>query len=932
MRIRVLGPVTAIAGGTGVPLGGPKPRTLLALLAMHAGSVVSFDRVVDALWGDRPPGQARAAIYTYVSALRRALPIVRRNSGYLLAVDDIDLHAFDSLVGEGRLAAAGGAFAQAAGCFEAALAQWNGPPLGGAQGDWAEHERVRLDELRLAAFEDLVDARLALGRAEALVSELVAAVAEHPLRERLRGQLMLALHATGRQADALACYREGRDLLTDEHGVEPGPALRAVHDRVLQNDEPAPMSRPSQLPFDIADFTGRHTYVQQIRAAVADESTTRLCAVYGKPGAGKSTLIRHVAHQVRDDFPDGQLYVSMRAVGNDTDGTLGAFLRALGVATVPTCRLEREHLYRTLLADRRVLVVLDDVAHERHVRALLPGGRHCAALISSRERLDALPGAVQVDLPVFELTEALDLLTEVVGPQRTEVEPGAAAEIVRLCGRLPLAVRIAGGRLAARPHWPLNRLAERLSHRRQVLRELMLGDLEVRGSIELSYEGLAERERTALRRLALLDVSSFSSGLVGPLLDTDADTSERVVEQLVDAQLLDLVTGDGRLRYEIHELVGALARERGAAEESLPATREVATRVAEFLLTHVREAKEQTRFVERLGELDLTALATELATTLCSAHFSVRNLFGPWWRTHQAVLVAAQRCGDRLSEARTLFGLGWLRYEEDRFDEAADYYEQALTVFGLVTDEASVRGTARTRLALSTVQRDRGRLKESRRSLELVLAGLDETDDLHAEALHALGRVLTDLGDLVAAENACTGAVIAYRARRDRRNGALAQRSLGLVHRAAGRLDEAARLAEEALTTLRALGDRLMAAYAAQSLAKVRIRQGKGEQVRGDLLDRLSVCTTMRDGFGQALMLRTLGELEAAAGRREQARDYFGRALVQWSSLELPVWRARTLRDLAAVVGEPAFEAEAQELFARHGCREAGETAVFQVI
>lgn len=931
MRIRVLGPVTATAGGTEVPLGGSKPRTLLALLAVHAGTVVSVGRVVDALWGERPPGQARAAIYTYVSALRRAVPIDRHNGGYLLAVDDIDLHEFERQVSAGRLAAADGVFPQAAACFEAALGQWRGAPLEGAQGTWADQERFRLEELRLAAFEDLVDARFALGRTESLVSELVAAVSLHPVRERLRGQLMLALHGTGRRADALACYREGWELLRDEHGVEPGPALRAIHDRVLRDTGPAPVTIPRQLPFDIADFTGRQPFVDRIRVALAGETAMRLCAVYGKPGAGKSTLIRHVAHHVRESFPDGQLYVSMRAVGNDTEGTMSAFLRALGVSNVPTSPMERESLYRTVLSDRRVLVVLDDVAHERHVLPLLPGGRNCAVLISSRERLDALPGAVQVDLPVFAEHEALDLLTRVVGAHRTDAEPAAAAGIVRLCGRLPLAVRIAGGRLAARPHWPLTRLADRLSHRRQVLGELMLGDLEVRGSIELSYEGLAEGARTALRRLALLDLSSFTGALVAPLLDTGADTAERVVERLVDAQLLDVVAGAGQLRYEIHDLVGALARERGAAEESQAATREVATRVGEFLLVHGREAEHQTAFVERLSELDLTALAAELAASLCDARFSVHNLFGQWWRTHTAVLVAAQRCGDRLSEARMLFGLGRLRYEEDRFDDATDYYERALAAFDRCA-ETSAPGIARTRLALSTVQRDRGLLVEARRSLELVLSGLDVADELCAEALHALGRVLTDQGDLDGAEFACICAMSTYLACGDSRNAAVAQRSLGLVHRAAGRLEAAEWCAANALTTLCDLGDRLMAAYAAQSLAKVRIRQGRGDQVRADLLDCLTVCTSMRDGFGQALMLRTLGELEAAAGRRAEARDYFGRALVQWSALELPVWRARTLRDLAVLAGEPAFEAQAQELFERHGCREAAERGVAQVV
>ncbi|WP_106193040.1 AfsR/SARP family transcriptional regulator [Umezawaea tangerina] len=1002
MEFRVLGPVEAYRSGTAVPVGGPKPRTLLALLAVHAGRVVSQEQLVDAVWGDDPPEQTRAAVYTYVSTLRRAFGddadvLGRSGGGYLLdaASDLVDLHVFTAEVGAGRRALAEGDIEEAAARFTAALSVWRGPALGGAQGAWAEAERSRLEELRLAALEDRVDADLAIGRGDALVPELSAAVTAHPLRERLRSQLMLALYQSGRQADALACYQEGRRVLLDELGLEPGQALRSTHDRILRADDgptapaasrpdaaepPVVPHRPSQLPFDIADFTGRSAEVAELTGHLSAEGTAvRLCAISGKPGAGKSTLAMHVAHAVRAHFPDGQLYATLRgvqAVRADPAEVLAGFLRALGVAdaAIPADLDERARLYRTLLADRRVLVVLDNAADERQVRPLLPGGAACAVLVTSRERLGALGGASQLDLSVLDDAAAFELLDRVIGDGRAAAEPDAAHDLVRLCGRLPLAVRIAGARLAARPHWKLSRLAERLRVQRRVLQELTMGDLEVRGSLALSYDGLAERERAALRRIGLLDVSTFGGWLVAPLIDCSPEDGEEVVERLVDAQLLDVVTSDesGALRYQLHDLTRAFARERGEAEESGAEVRAACTRAAECWLALVETAgqrmphatlevsaqpstssylgqdltdelltdpeawfdAEQTDLVgvvERISELDLTDIATRLAAALCSSRFSVRNLFGQWWRTHSAALEAARRVGDRDGEARLLAGLGWLRYEQDRFDEAALYYEQALEAYAHTSD---AHGQASARLALSTVQREHGLLAKSRESLDLALAELRALGEPHAvaQAVHELGRVLTEQGELDAALEACERTLATYESFGDRRGTAIAHRSLAIVHRAAGRYDEAARRGEVAVDTLRRLGDRLMSAYAVQALAKVRIRQGRGDAVRSDLLECLATCNDMQDGFGQALLLRTLGELELAVGRPEVAHRYLERSLQWWTALGLPVWRARTLRDLATVqaaLGEADASdrtwAEALSIFERHGCREARE-------
>lgn len=1000
MEFRVLGQVEALVSGEPVPLGGPKPRTMLALLAAQAGRVVPLEQLIDAVWGEDPPEQARAAIYTYVSTLRRKLAaadgaevIVRTGGGYRLeaSFDQIDLHVFVRETAAARRARAEDKLSQAVAHFDTALGLWRGTALGGAQGTWADNERTRLEELRLAALEDRVDADLAMGRGEAIVVELTTAVAGQPLRERLRAQLMLALHQAGRQADALECYQDGRRALLDELGLEPGPVLRGAHEQILRTepvavqkepeDEPVRTARaPSQLPFDIADFTGRVVEVATLRTRLAEESTgSRLCAIFGKPGAGKSTLAMHVAHRVREHFPDGQLYASLRgvrAVRPDPVEVLAAFLRALGVAdsAIPDEPDERARLYRTMLADRRILVVLDDVADEKQVRPLLPGGHTSAVLVTSRERLSALDGAAHLDLRVLADDEAMQLLDRVVGGDRVAAEPEAAREIVRLCGRLPLAVRIAGARLAARQRWQLSRLVDRLQVQRRVLQELSIGDLEVRGSLALSYDDLPERERMALRRLGLLDVSSFGGWVVAPLLGCSAFDAEDVVERLVDAQLLDVSTTDGSdaLRYQIHDLTRAFARERGEAEETVETIRTAAARAAECwlglveaagsrmpnatfdaersdLLSRYLEAgqvdeivadpeswfdAEQSGLVgvvERVSELDLTDVATRLAAALCSSRFAVRNLFGQWYRTHTAALAAARRAGDRLGEARLLAGLGWLRYEQDRFDESAGYYEQALAAYEQSGDR---RGLATTRLALSTVQREHGQLAAARSSLEQVLTELRLPEDrlAIAQAWHGLGRVLTEQGELDAGLAACERASAEYEEIGDQRGWAIALRSVGIVHRAAGRLEQAEHWSARAVEVLSGIGNKLASAYVVQALAKVRVRQGRGDELRDDLLACLNTCNEMQDGFGQALMLRTLGELDHAAGRYADARRFLDRALQWWDALGLPVWRARTLRDLAATLdglGESAAAdrawAEALGVFELHGCREARE-------
>lgn len=992
MEFRLLGPVEAVLDGAPVALGGPKPRALLAALALNCGRAVTPDHLIGWAWNDEPGENARNALYTYISTLRRALAaepdremIVRSAAGYTLDVDvaQVDVHAFTRQVAIGRRALAEGRPETAARLLGEALSRWRGEPLGGLSGLRAEAERARLEEARQAADEDRLDAELALGRGDRLVAELIATVGERPLAERSRAQLMLALSQAGRVEDALACYREGRQVLLDELGVEPGHELRQAYERIVRA-EVTPRTTAAappvlhQLPADIADFTGRTGDVERLCAHLRAGTGTavRLCAISGKPGAGKSTLALRVAHLVRDEFPGGQLYANLEGVHArpaDPAEVLAGFLRALGIpdATLPENTDDRARLFRSTVDGRRILVVLDDAGSEQQVRPLLPGGPDCAVLVTGRERLTGLAGSLHRDLPVLTAAESVTLLGRIAGPERANAEHADAVRIVRMCGHLPLAVRIAGARLAARPQWPLARLAERLQAQHRVLAELAIGDLEVRGSLALSYDGLAEAERVALRRLGRLEVHGFASWLVAPLVGCSLAEADDLVENLVDSQLVDAadVEGTDTGRFRLHDLTRAFGRERAEAEENDAEIRAAVTRIAECYLMLVGEAATRTpnsaysgelsaavssyldsalierlladprawfdleqatlvSVVERAAELDLSDVAIRLAATLCTSSFALNNQFSQWWHTHTVALAAGRRAGDRAGEGRLLAGLGRLRAEQDRYEESASYYEQALRAY---QDAGHVPGQASTYLALSSTHREQGRLQDSLANVEQALRMLTEPQEL-ARAHHGHGMTLTEIGALPEAMESFETALAAYTTIGRQIHGeALVLRSIAIVHRAAGRLSEASAAAQEAVGWLRSTGDRLMLAYATQTLAKVRIRQGLGESVRADLRECLATCHAMQDGFGQGLMLRTLGELESAVGDPDAARPLLERSLQWWQALRLPLWRARTLRELAVVLaasgddGANAAWAEASSLFRAHGSREASE-------
>ncbi|TYB64830.1 tetratricopeptide repeat protein [Nonomuraea sp. PA05] len=992
MEFRLLGPVEVWDGAERVPLGGPKPRALLASLLLSPGRVVSVDRLVDLIWSDRAPGTARDLIQTYVSALRRRLRpevIVTRPPGYLLRLDGerFDLQVFEQLVADGRLAAEAGRYEDAEQALRAAAGLWRGPALGGI-GEALQAEAARLEELRLAAVEERIAAELLLDRHGDLVAELTALVAAHPTRERIRGQLMTTLYRLGRSAEALAVFDEGRVRLAEELGLDPGPELRALQEAVLRGDPSLSGAAPpylrrqfvaKQLPPDVPDFTGRADVVGELTKLLsASRTAPPVVIVSGKGGVGKSAVTVHVAHRVAERFPDGQLFADLRGT-SDTPATdqevLGRFLRALGVEheAQPESAAERADLYRSLLAQRQVLVVLDDARSEQQIRPLLPGEAGCAVLVTSRGRLAGLAGAQLVDLDMLDGDAALALFGAVAGADRVAAEPEAAREIVRLCGLLPLAVRTVGARLATRRHWALATMAVRLTDERRRLDELTAGDVEVRASVSLSYRLLDEQARTAFRRLGLLGVPDFAPWIIAPLLDVPAADADDVAERLVDAQLVDFTAIDatGQPRYRLHDLLRVFAAECAetddtAAERAAAVTRtlgswlwlvdtigartpsgEVVLRggyasarpvdglVAERAAADPAawldaEAPGLTVAVSRAAAMNLDVAACDLAAALSFSHVFDANRRGEWHASHQAALAAARRAGNRSGEALLLAGLGHIHYRLDRFDEVHEYLSAALPLFAATGD---VRGEAVALAGMGGACREQCRMREGLGYLTrstAIFRGLGDHTAIGATSRMA-AAIHLELGAYEAAWPLLDQALEAYRRVGSRRGEALTLRTTSLVHRALGDYAVAAGLSAQALELFRAIGDSHLAAFAVQSLVKARIRQGDGAGLPL-LVDALEVCRNHFDRFGEALLQRTIGELHLANGQLDLAEAHLLRSIAISEELRTPLPVARAKRDLAAVLaarGDGAVAelviAEAAAVFARHGAREAGE-------
>ncbi|MFG2057047.1 BTAD domain-containing putative transcriptional regulator [Micromonospora sp. NPDC048930] len=986
----ILGPLEVRGRSGPVPLPGARQRIVLAALLLRRNRVVSVDELIDGLWPERPPATAREQVLTVVSALRRQLGdngrpgvdrlLVTRSPGYLLRVGDgqLDVARVERLVREAEredLAPQPRAVA-----LRAALALWRGPALADVPAPFATAEAHRLAELRLAILVRVIDLELTLGRHAALVPELTRLVEEHPLRERLRGQLMIALDAVGRTAEALEVYRDGRRRMADELGIEPGTELRQLERAILAGTRPRadagqpappsrpetgpepapvpdqdpgppppPVARPAQLPADLADFTGRGTEVDELRrrltSAAATATAVPVAVVSGKPGVGKSALAVHVAHLLRSDFPDGQLYVDLHGTQDRPQqpaDVLGRALVALGThrAAIPDDLEERILLYRSVTAERRVLVVLDEAASAAQVRPLVPGGSGCAVLVTSRSDLADVAGVHHLDLDVLPDADALALLRATVGAERVAAEPAVAARLVELCGWLPLAVRIVGARLAARPHWSLRRMADRLADQHR-LDELHHGDLEVRASLELSFRGLDPHADAAAQLLALLAAPSFPTWVAGAVLQRPVAVAEALIDQLVQHRIVEYAGQDalGQDRYRFHDLVRLLLRERaearideadrrtavvaglnawlgyalsamrGLPDKQFPGLEPAITGTA-LLDPTVRSAaaSDPVSWYEAESESLLAGVRQAYDLGLDELCGALTHVLGPFlemrgavdaWRSVNALAeAAAERAGDRRMTALAM--LYRSRADEYRaLPDAARCAETAAELFAALDDDC---GQAHALNRLTYLQGYLGHLPQARESAERALVLAERVGSLWctARARQHLGAIEREHGRLREAEQQLRRALDLYTACDSRSSQADVMNGLARVYHDAGRFADAIELLTTTLSIFRELRDPYGEVITLYRFAGIHLAAGRDAEAVVAAEQALAIAEAMRYATGTVEALTVLASVRRRAGRLAAAAELLTSAISVGRN-EGERWLGKTLLTLGDV-------------------------------
>jgi DNA-binding SARP family transcriptional activator len=926
MRFRLLGPLEVRAGEDWQGIGAPKWRSVLAALLINAGQIVPVDVLINEVWGDTPPAKAGNLISIYVLRLRRLLGdtdsslLVTRAPGYLLrlAPGDTDVQVFETLLRDGGRAYADGDPGRAAAQLAEAVALWHGTPLADVPATTlVETESERLAELRLDAAELRIKAELACGSHAQVIPELRRLLADHSLREGLWLLLMQALDGAGRHAEALDAYGQARSVIAEELGVDPGAELRQFYAHLLAEDEerasdigdapgsisagtvapssgppgsapvPAeavrPRSVPAQLPADVADFTGRDDQVKHLSDVLSspslddDPGVVRIALVAGSGGLGKTSLAVHSAHRVRASFPDGQLYVDLfGATANPLPAgdVLARFLRDLGVdgRDIPVGEDERAARYRTVLAGRRLLVVLDNARDAAQVRPLLPGSASCAVLITTRSRMPDLASTRLVDLNVLDDDEALALFTRIVGDERAAAEPEATAELLLACAGLPLAIRICAARLATRSSWTIRAMAGRLRDEHRRLDELRVGDMAVRASFEVSFaslpagtqaDGIAPAE--AFRLLGLWQGPSISSAAAAALFGTPDYLAEDALEILVDAHLLESTTAD---RYKFHDLLRVYSSERAVADLPGPARDDA---VGRLLRWYMRTADAASIAVsphtynlplasadadspplgftgsdealswydsERVNIVAATRQASvsgrhEIAWRLPAPLFWVfyhRDNWVDLVTTHRIALASARQAGDRQGEAWVLNNLG-VALATTGHSEGIGLLEQALAIRREIGDRM---GEAQAANNLADAYQRLGRAAEA-------LGPLQRALDLNRQAGNRYGEgvALVNLGecllDLDRADEAIDGLQQARRtfAEIDYPDGAgFATYWLGRCSASLGRDAEALDYLHQALASHQAAGNRLRQAVTLRFLGRIQARTGLAAEAR----------------------------------------------------------------------------------------------------
>ncbi|MFB9237533.1 tetratricopeptide repeat protein [Plantactinospora siamensis] len=958
VTVRLLGPVEVRADGGAVALGPAKQKALLAALAIDVGHPVPVRTVMERLWDD-PPAGARSSLYSYVARLRQVLrgitgrgaplDIATGSGGYMLRASPqaVDLARYTASIARARQTTHP---AERAELFSQAIEVWGGEPLADVAGAWAANLRAALTEQQVGVMTDWAESELACGRPDSVVNRLPIFLERHPLVEPLLAAFLQALAMQGRSAEALDRYARYRERLIEELGADPGPRLAQIHAAILRNEVPTrqwPGERPPataeattrpdpprQLPLDIAALIGREREVAAVSAALdpSTEEAGRACCISGTAGVGKTALAVHCAHRMSQQFPDGQLYLDLRGFGPDRPldaaEALEILLRAVGVPSAPYTLAERINAYRSAMADRRVLVLLDNAAASEQVRPLLAAGPGCATLITSRDKLAALvarDSATRVDLAPLPAEAAVRLLERLLG-QRASVDRHTLLALAQRCSFLPLALRVATEAVRSRPRTPLAALMAEADGGPGWLDLLDTGDDDstaVRGVLSWSYRSLAEDAARAFRLLGSHPGQQFGEAAAMALLGEDIRTTRRLLRDLLRANLIMEV---GQSRFVMHDLLRQYAREfpqdRPAIIRMLDhylITASAAMRTirpmdlhdlaappsdAPAPFTRAEEAMRWLRMeranllaaIERAAASGHPHHVVRLASTI-RRFLELRGSYTDMARVHHLALDAARELGDVRAEALTLRNIGVMYGRVNETELALQHFTRSLELFRAVGDrvgEASVLGN----LGILFMNMSRVAAAESHLRQAIALCLEIDVPLLLGTSLTALGALYAGLGRYDEAIEHHARAIAGLLHIGNWQAAAAAQDGLGATYRRLGRYDEAWHCFDQALRAARASGHRYGECAVLINLGELYRLTGCDERAVWCFRQATQIARSIDDRRCEAGALNGLARVLLADGRMGEATVLLRRALLAARSAEDSTQQVRALTGL----------------------------------
>ncbi|MEY9874613.1 DNA-binding SARP family transcriptional activator [Streptacidiphilus sp. MAP12-33] len=927
LQVETLGPLRARVGGRELSLGAPKQRAVFAVLALRADSSVTRDDLIDQVWGESAPATAAGSLHTYVSGLRRALaglgePLTSSGSGYMLhlAPAALDTAVVERLSTRARLLRARRDQAGAVDALDEALGHWRpGSALGGLPGPFAAEHSAWADDLRLRLVLERAELLLELGRPTVAADQLRARLPDHPYHEHLRALLVTALHRSGRTADALNQYHSLRTLLSDDLGIDPSAELQALYTSILTENSRGPGSttppylvptgpvthavvagpvRPAQLPHGVGVFVGRRAAVQEVTDAARSESAEsvtgrgtgpRIVMIVGVGGVGKTALAAHCVERLAPDYPDGQVYVNLHGFGprgraSSTDDALHHLLTSVGAAVIPADREDRVSLWRSIVRDRRMLVLLDNAESAQQVEDLLPGGGSSFTLVTSRNRLSGLAvrySARRVTVSPFTPEESQDLLRRAFGGARVGAEPAAARRLADLCGHLPLALRIASERVTSAGPWSrITDLVAELEDVRRRLDTLQLPEDElssVRGILSWSYAGLGPETARAFRTLGLLPGRAIRLQTAAALLDVTPAAAAAALGSLAAQHLVEAVAGG----YRMHDLTRIYAEElsRGVGT---PASRRAA-------LERVLRWYVGTLTPDHGCADGVPPFVADLGTGPEPLRFADRKALVDWCARERdnvdPLLLTAQRLGCHEQVWRLAYLLS------DYFSVAGQAVEWVDTLrIGLRSAEMTGNQRAQVLLLdrLGTAETRSGRYGQAVQGLERGLRLADSLGDpgLRAGLLSTLASALRETKDHQAAlDHARQALELAHRAAEPAASEAGCLAVLCAVHAELGEFEESLRHGLGGLRAARRAGDPRLEADILITLGVAEQGLAHDEGALGRFRQALSVCEAGGDRYHEALALFGLARLHRDGSRRRPARGLATRAMVRLKEL-----------------------------------------------